>query len=94
MSRLFLLSDLGALLLFLSLGVYLVWKRRWAAGGYVLANIGLLLCSGTIDAASRYVLVLFPGFFALAVWFGKRKWLIPAYLVVSLAGLFFSSTTS
>jgi hypothetical protein len=65
--------DLGFVLLFLVLGLVLLFQRRWSEGLYVTLGTAVALNSGLLMSQRRYVWVLFPAFILLAQW-GDRPW--------------------
>jgi hypothetical protein len=78
--------DLLFVLLFLALGLALVWQRRWGEGAFVLLGTLLPLSSGLLMSQRRYVWVLFPVYILLARW-GARPWFDRALTAFSLLGL-------
>ena len=74
------------MLLFFSLAVVLIVRRRWSEGAFVLLGTLLPLRSGLLTSQRRYVWVLFPVFMLLARW-GERAWIDRAITVISLLGL-------
>ncbi len=74
------------LVLFLVLAVVLLRLRRPAEALYVALTVGIVLASGTLESAGRYVLPAFPAFAALAG-LARRRGLFRALLAASgLAG--------
>lgn len=71
---------IACLLGFLLLTAVLFARRRIAEGLYTGANLAVLLASGSIDAAHRYVLVLFPCFFVLGRSLRGRPFVLAAYV--------------
>lgn len=75
----------GFLLLFFAwLGYRLLREKRWPEGVYVLLTAGIVLTSGTLESAGRYVLPAFPAF-ALLGGVAARPRLARALLVLSAA---------
>jgi Mannosyltransferase (PIG-V) len=59
------LLQLGSVALFVILAVVLFRRRLWPEAVYLSATLLMVLFGGTLDGVSRYVLILFPGFFIL-----------------------------
>ena len=78
--------DFSAVLLFLTLGIVLLIKKRWAEAAFVLLGVLIPLSSGLLMSQRRYVWVLFPAFILLAEW-GKRPWLDKTITTFFLMGL-------
>jgi hypothetical protein len=49
-------------------GVALIKWRQWSLAAYTLASVFITLSSGLLQSQARYMMVVFPAFFALAVW--------------------------
>jgi len=77
--------DLGFVLVFLILGLVLLFQRRWSEGLFVTLGTAVALSSGLLMSQRRYVWVLFPAFILLAQW-GERPWV--DRLVTALSLLF------
>ncbi len=73
------------LLLFLVLAIALAWKKRYPESLFVACTVAIVLFTGTLESAGRYVLPAFPGFAALAGLSGRRHLWIP--LLVASAAL-------
>jgi hypothetical protein len=43
----------------------MAWKRRWPEAIYVAGIVGMVILTGTLESAGRYVLPAFPGFVML-----------------------------
>ena len=81
-------ADLGATVVGLLLVGALLWRRWWGEAVFVGLNVAVLVCSTTVQSASRYALVWFPGYVLAAVlavqwwrgrgWAGVRRWVWPA----------------
>jgi hypothetical protein len=78
--------DLFCVLLFIGLGVVLLYQRRWSEGALVVIGALLPLSSGLLMSQRRYMWVLFPVFILLARW-GANRWVDRAITTVSLLGL-------
>lgn len=65
--------DLLIVIIFISLGIVLLYQRRWTEGIFVLSGALLPLSSGLLMSQRRYMWVLFPAFILLAQW-GKNEW--------------------
>jgi len=74
-----LLASAVCLALFLTLTVSLFRRREVGEGLYAAATLLLLVSSGSLEAFPRYVLPLFPCFFALADFLRRRPVLAFAY---------------
>jgi hypothetical protein len=75
--------DLGFVLVFLALGLVLLFRRRWSEGLFVTLGAAVALSSGLLMSQRRYVWVLFPAFILLAQW-GGRPWFDRLVTAVSL----------
>lgn len=75
--------DFGFVLLFLVLGLALLFRRRWSEGVFVTLGTAVALSSGLLMSQRRYVWVLFPAFILLAQW-GHRPWVDRIITTVSL----------
>jgi Dolichyl-phosphate-mannose-protein mannosyltransferase len=60
-------ADFGATMVGLVLVGALLWRRWWGEAVYVGLNVAVLVCSTTVQSASRYALVWFPGYVLAAV---------------------------
>jgi hypothetical protein len=78
--------DLFAVGGFITLGLVLVFQKRWAEGSFVLLGTVLPFSSGLLMSQRRYVWVLFPAFILLARW-GGRPWADRLITTLSLIGL-------
>ena len=72
------------ILLFLVLAVVLVWRKRYPESLFVAATAIIVLFTGTLESAGRYVLPAFPAFAALAG-LSSRRHLWIALLAASAA---------
>ena len=79
--------DFGFVLLFFSLALVLLYKRRWSEGAFVLAGVIIPFSSGLLMSQRRYMWVLFPAFVLLARWGDRYPWLDRLITTISLAGL-------
>lgn len=75
--------DLGFVLIFLILGLVLLFQKRWSEGLFVTLGTFLALGSGLLMSQRRYVWVLFPAFILLAQW-GERPWFDRLITAISL----------
>ncbi len=75
--------ELGALVLFLLLGIVRAFQRDLAGGFWVLSHVGVLLNLGTLSATPRFVLPLVPAFLALGKITERRPVLRTAWFVGS-----------
>jgi hypothetical protein len=75
--------DLGTVVFFLAIGIYLLVKRRWSEAVFVLLGALIPLNSGLLMSQRRYMWVLFPVFIVLARW-GEREWVDRLITTVSL----------
>lgn len=75
--------DLGFVLIFLALGMALLYQRRWSEGLYVTLGTAVALSSGLLMSQRRYVWVLFPAFILLARW-GDKPWVDRLVTALSL----------
>lgn len=78
--------DLFAVLFFISLGLALLYQRRWSEGAFVLLGALVPLSSGLLMSQRRYMWVLFPAFILLARW-GERPWIDRLISTIFLLGL-------
>lgn len=76
-------TDFLFVLVFLAMGVALLWNREWPEGAYVLAGALVPLSSGLLMSQRRYMWVLFPAFILLARW-GQHAWVDRLVTAVSL----------
>ncbi len=79
-------ADLGFVLVFIALGVVLLFQRRWSEGAFVLMGAVIPLSSGLLMSQRRYMWVLFPAFMLLGRW-GRNAWVDRAIFVFSLLAL-------
>jgi hypothetical protein len=81
--------DLAAVILFTTLGIVLLAKRRWAEGVFVLLGALLPLSSGLLMSQRRYMWALFPAFILLAQW-GENPWVdrLLNLIFILLLGIF------
>lgn len=79
-------ADLGFVLVFIALGVVLLFQRRWSEGAFVLMGAIIPLSSGLLMSQRRYMWVLFPAFMLLGRW-GRNAWVDRAIFVFSLLAL-------
>lgn len=81
--------DFLAVLLFVGLGLVLLYWRRWPEAAFVLLGVGIAFSSGLLMSQRRYMWALFPAFIVLAKW-GGRPWVDRLVTAVSLLllGLF------
>jgi Gpi18-like mannosyltransferase len=75
--------DLLIVVFFLSVGVYLLVKRRWSEATFVLLGALIPLNSGLLMSQRRYMWVLFPVFIVMARW-GEKEWVDRLITTVSL----------
>ena len=75
--------DFGFTLVFLALGLVLLYQRRWSEGIFVTLGVAVAISSGLLMSQRRYVWVLFPAFVLLAQW-GKRPWVDRLISLISL----------
>lgn len=78
--------DLIFVLVFIALGVVLIYRRRWSEGAYVLLGAVIPLSSGLLMSQRRYMWVLFPVFMLLGSW-GKNIWVDRFVFIFSLLAL-------
>jgi hypothetical protein len=78
--------DFSFVLVFLILGLVLLYERRWSEGIFVMLGVILPFSSGLLMSQRRYMWVLFPVFILLARW-GDRPWVDKLITIVSLIGL-------
>jgi Gpi18-like mannosyltransferase len=76
--------DLLFVSLFLILGTYLLYRKRWSEGVFVLLGVVISMSSGLLMSQRRYMWVLFPAFIALALW-GERPWVDRVINILSVA---------
>ncbi len=74
----------GALVLFTTLTIGLIARRKVAGALYCSATLAVLFNSGSTDSVQRYLLALFPCFFLLSDFLRRRPALAFAYLFGSL----------
>lgn len=75
--------DLSVVFLFLGIGIYLLWKRRWSEAVFVILGALIPLNSGLLMSQRRYMWVLFPVFIVLARW-GEKEWVDRLITTISL----------
>lgn len=75
--------DFLLVLLFIVLGLVLVYWRRWPEATFVLLGVGMAFSSGLLMSQRRYMWALFPAFIVLAKW-GGRPWVDRVVTAVSL----------
>jgi hypothetical protein len=80
------LVDLGFVLVFIGLGAYVLARRQWSEGVFVVLGCLLPLGSGLLMSQRRYVWVLFPAFIVLAQW-GEKSWFDRLVLIAFSLGL-------
>ncbi len=78
-------------LIFLGLLIYSFVKLRLSYSVYFLFTYITPTLSGSFSSFPRYVLVIFPAFITLGVFFEKRTFIKKLYLFISAFLLFFSS---
>jgi hypothetical protein len=79
----------------LALTAFLLARRRWAEAVLVGLNLGVLICSTTLQSTPRYALMWFPLYLAAAR-FSVRpagRWLLPASLSIGPALMVVASVT-
>jgi hypothetical protein len=67
----------------IGLGIWLLYKRRWAEFTYVLLSVGTLATSHVYLSVPREMLTWWPLWAALAVWSVRRSWVKSVYLTLS-----------
>ena len=65
------------------LGIWLLYRRRWAEFTYVLLSVGTLATSHVYLSVSREMLTWWPLWAALAVWCVRRPWVKSIYMTLS-----------
>jgi hypothetical protein len=78
--------DFSFVILFLILGLVLLYERRWSEGAFVMLGVIIPFSSGLLMSQRRYMWVLFPAFILLARW-GEHPWVDKMVTTVSLIGL-------
>ena len=78
--------DFSFVIVFLILGLVLLYERRWSEGVFVMLGVIIPFSSGLLMSQRRYMWVLFPVFILLARW-GDRPWVDKLVTTVSLIGL-------
>ena len=78
--------DFSFVVVFLILGLVLLYERRWSEGVFVTLGVLIAFSSGLLMSQRRYMWVLFPVFILLARW-GDRPWVDKLITTVSLIGL-------
>jgi hypothetical protein len=71
-----------AVLLVAAAACWFLASRRWALGAYALLSLLLPLTAGSLQSISRYAVVIFPVFIALAT-FGRRSAIDRTILAIS-----------
>lgn len=75
--------DFLAVLLFVVLGLVLLYWRQWPEAVFVLLGLSMAMSSGLLMSQRRYMWALFPAFIVLAKW-GGRPWVDKLVTVISL----------
>lgn len=75
--------DFTFVLVFLTLGIVLLYKARYAEAAFVLLGVLIPFSSGLLMSQRRYMWVLFPAFVLLAEW-GEHPWIDKLVTAVSL----------
>lgn len=78
--------DFLFVLFFLSMGIVLLLKKRWAEAAFVLLGVFIPFNSGLLMSQRRYMWVLFPVFIQLAQW-GRHSWVDRTITTTFLMGL-------
>lgn len=78
--------DLGFVAVFITLGVILLFQKRWSEGIFVTFGALLPLSTALLMSQRRYVWVLFPAYILLARW-GGNPLVDRAILILSAIGL-------
>ena len=78
--------DFSFVVVFLVLGLVLLYERRWSEGVFVMLGVIIPFSSGLLMSQRRYMWVLFPAFILLARW-GDRPWVDKLITTISLTGL-------
>ncbi len=78
------MMDLGFVILFFGLGLWLLKRRWWTEAAFVLVGVALAASSGLLMSQGRYIWVLFPAFVPLAM-AGGRPWFDRLYTALSIA---------
>jgi hypothetical protein len=60
------LLDYGAAALFLGIGIFQLFRKRWADAAWTGSAIALPMTTGLSDGIPRYLLVVYPAYFAMA----------------------------
>jgi hypothetical protein len=60
------LLDYGAVVLFLCIGVFQLTRKRWADAVWTGSAIALPMTTGLSDGIPRYLMVVYPAYFAMA----------------------------
>jgi len=76
-------TDFLFVAVFLSLGLVLLFQRRWSEGAFVTLGVLITLSSGLLMSQRRYMWVLFPVFILLARW-GQSPWIDRLITAISL----------
>jgi hypothetical protein len=84
------LYDHAQLALFTCLGAYQLGRRSYADAAWILGFLGHRLGSGNPVSLGRYVLVLYPAYYALAEVLEQRPRLRAGWLTLSGANLLFN----
>lgn len=64
-------------------GIWLLYRRRWAEFVYLLLSVGTLATSHVYLSVPREMLTWWPMWAALAVWSARRTWVKSIYLTFS-----------
>lgn len=67
----------------IGLGIWLLYRRRWAEFTYVLLSVGTLATSHVYLSVPREMLTWWPLWAALAVWCVRKPWVKSIYLTLS-----------
>ena len=78
---------------FLILAIVSFFKLRLSYAFYFAVGYLIPTLSGSFSSLPRYVLVLFPGFLLMAIWFSKKhRWLQAAFLLILFVALGIATT--
>jgi Mannosyltransferase (PIG-V) len=80
------LMDFTFVVVFIALGLALLWRHRWSEGAFVVLGALAPLTSGLLMSQRRYMWALFPAFILLARW-GVGPWVDRLVTAVSLVML-------
>lgn len=78
-----LILDFGCFLLLAAIGVFQARKRRFADAAWTAGALLIPIASGVSESLSRYVLVVYPAFYAMAEIFANRPRLRAAWWIGS-----------